>query len=120
MAVNAERIIELLEGIGCELRAIRVAIERQRPTSLSRRDLERLERLLPAWAGNRGSEAVLVRELLEAHAIRLVLGDDTTARALGKLLAAAAGVSIAGYVVNRVGSEDGAALWTVAEVVSTP
>jgi len=87
---------------------------------LSRRDLDVLARLLPAIGGVYGSDAFLVREVIASAdpGVRLVRG-DLSAKALGKLLARAAGLAVDGLVIERVGVEDGAVLWAVRAVAST-
>ena len=98
-----------------ELRAIRVALERQpRPSHLTRGDRDRLAAILPAIAGSVGSDLFTAKELLEQHtpAVRLVLG-HLTARQLGRLLQRAEGARVAGYTVQRDGTEVGAVLWRV-------
>jgi len=82
---------------------------------LSRRDRDVLARLLPAIGGLCGSAPWLVREMFDDPGVRLVRG-DLSAKALGKLLARAAGLAVDGLVIERVGVEDGAILWAVGAV----
>jgi hypothetical protein len=89
------------------------ALEAARST-LSRADVELLQRLLPAWAGAVGSEPVLVGELLRYPAIELVLA-GMPARRLGRLLRRCTGRPVDAYIVKRLGREDGAVIWGLME-----
>lgn len=94
------------------------AIEDRLGATLSRADRERLGRLLPALSGALGSAAVTSREVI-AHpspALRLTVG-GLSARSLGRLARRAAGIPINGLVLERAGTEAGAALWCVRAVI---
>jgi hypothetical protein len=106
-----------LVEIRAELAALRARVEhleREQPSRLSRRDRDRLQRLLPVWAAF-GSAAVLVRELAAHPSVQLVVGDLPAGR-IGCLLRRAAGRSIDGFTITHAGVENNAALWQLLAV----
>ena len=109
-----------LETLVRDLHARVRALEEVRGSALARNDRDRLARLLPVWAAVFGSTAVTSREVITHPnaGLHLVL-DGIGARALGKLARRARGVPVAGgLLLARVGTEAGAALWSVRAVVS--
>jgi hypothetical protein len=102
-----------------ELRAVHLLLLDRGPSRLSRADRDRLARILPVVAGAVGSAPFLARELLEhpSAGLGLVLAGSSS-RSLGRLLRRAEGQPVAGYVVEQVGIEAGAKLWSVSKVVS--
>jgi hypothetical protein len=112
---------DLLAAILQELRAIRVAIERETPvkkSKLSRADRDALTKFLPAIGGAFGSELFFAADVIESEsaAVRLVRG-KLTSKQLGRLLKRAVGVPVGGYVVTTDGEEAGSLLWRVKQVV---
>jgi hypothetical protein len=85
--------------------------------SLSRADLARLGKMLPAIAGAHGSRPRSSRDLAEddAPAVRLVVR-GLSAKAMSKLFTRAEGVAIDGLMVRRAGTEFRVALWQVVAV----
>jgi hypothetical protein len=108
-----------LDQVYAEVLRLAQLVEAREASRLSRADLDRLGGLLPVVAAVFGSEAFLVRELLQAdHAgLALVLA-GCSGRSLGRLLRRGEGVPVGGYVVERLGQEGGAVLWRVVKVVS--
>ena len=108
----------LLTAMLEELRLIRHVLERDQPSRLTRTDRETLARLLPAIGGVYGSDTFLAAEIAthRAPAIRVARG-TLTARQVGRLLKRAEGTAVDGYVVTRLGAEDGAVLWQVAQTL---
>ena len=112
----------LLVEVLAELRAIRAALEAQRPVSrLGRADRTRLAAILPAVSGVLGSELFTVRDLFESEAvaIRLVLR-DVNRKQIGRLLARGEGQAIDRYLVQRDGSELNVTLWRIVQVHGFP
>lgn len=87
-------------------------------SKLSREDRHVLARLLPPIGATIGSDGFLVRELLEhpAPALRIAL-EGMTAKRLGRLFVRGDGHPVAGFVVERLTTEHGAAVWRVRGVV---
>jgi len=109
-----------LDDVYAEVCAIRRLLELRGPASrLSRADRDRLDAILPVIAAVVGSEAFLIRELLQADAsgLALVLA-GCSPKSLGRVLRRAEGVPVNGLLVERVGTEDNAAIWRVVKVVS--
>jgi hypothetical protein len=123
-SVVDERIVDLLRelvagqhAIVAELRALRTATPLRRPSPLTRRDRARLERLLPAVAGVKGSEKFTVDDVITLPAVRVVVG-RLTARHVGRLLRRAVGVAIDGLTVERTDEKElNRVLWRVVAVV---
>jgi hypothetical protein len=103
-----DRIEYLLSAILDELRKLN---ERRPSTD---RDRAYLLRLLPAWAGSFGSQAVSALDLRSDPAIRELLDNMSTKR-IGNLLAKAADseTAIASYMVSRSKRERGHMLWVL-------
>ena len=73
-----------------------------------------LAEILPAIVGVLGSEIFAVRELFGTDVPALRLGlRGRSSRAIGRLLARAAGQDVNGYVAERVSTERHAILWRV-------
>ena len=108
-----------LDDVLTELHGLRALLQDRGPSRLSRADRDRLARILPVVAGLMGSAPFLARELLEhpSAGLGLVLAGSSS-RSLGRLLRRAEGQPVAGYVVEQVGIEGGAVLWSVSKVVS--
>ena len=106
-----------------EMRALRLAVERQQQgqRSVRRADRAVLERLLPVIAAVHGSEEFLSADLVEADApgLRLVCA-GISARSMGRLLRRTAGNPVGGYMVERLGLVAGVAIWRVVAVPEFP
>ncbi len=114
-------LVALLCEIRDEQRAQRTLIEEhlaRRTRTLTRRDRERLARLLPAIAGVFGSTIFVVREAFEhaAPALRIVLAGES-AKGIGRLFRRGADVPCEGFVVRDQGSELNCTLWQIFRVV---
>lgn len=117
----------LLEGLAARLDALHVVPAAPKGSAVARRllspDVEALAELLPAIAASIGDTDFVVAELL-AHAevderlksaINSAVGHKRSpARALGRLLRRAQGVSFGPLVVQRVGPLRVGVLWRVA------
>jgi hypothetical protein len=101
-------LVEQVKGLRADLR------ERRPAASLSRDDRAYLARLLPVLGGVYGSEGFTSRDCVEddAPAVRLVL-EGRSAKAIGKLLARAEGIAIAGLLVRRTGVDGQVTVWRV-------
>ena len=108
-------VVALLRAILDELRAARADWDRRGARPLSRADHEQLRRLLPAIAGALGSDEFTVAEALGQPGVRAVT--HLAAPALGQLLKRAAGVPVAGYVVQCGTKELHRRLWRVEALV---
>ena len=99
-------------------RRLEVLEQGQLSKRLCRADRARLSALLPALAGVVGSDVFRAGEVVGSNhpGLRLVLG-DATARSLGRLLRRGEGVPVNGHLVQQVGVEAHAALWSVVQVV---
>ena len=107
------------QAVLTELRAIRVALERQRRpvATLSRDDRALLARLLPTAGGVLGSELFVARELCESESAELqVVTRGLNARQIGRVLQRGEGQVIDGYVIQREGVEQHAVLWRILQV----
>jgi hypothetical protein len=120
-AVATDTAVELLlTQLLEEVRALRADMRERRPApSLSRSDRAVLARLLPAIAGDRGSEPFdfTSRDLRAKPGLRVVLR-GLSVKQIGRLLSRAEGVPIDGYIVERCGIEINVALWRVLASVS--
>jgi hypothetical protein len=98
-----------LDRILSELAELRAMM---RPNANHGSDITLLERILPAVVGRFGSASVTTKLILSDPAIRAI---SPSSGALGCLLgrAAEAYLTVGGLVVNRIGQEHGAAVWTV-------
>jgi hypothetical protein len=107
-----------LDQVLAELVRLRQLVEAREASHLSRPDVDRLATVLPVIAAEVGSEAFLVREVIAADSagLRLVL-TGCSSRSLGRLLRRAEGHPVGGLVVERVGTENNAALWRLVKVV---
>ncbi|MGC4086218.1 MAG: hypothetical protein QM736_29865 [Vicinamibacterales bacterium] len=102
-------------AILAELRAIRGLLEQQSPRrSLALRDVRLLECLVPALHLTFADLAFQASDVLSDEALSALLPAFTPAR-LGKLLARAAGIRVAGFVVSKLGTEGHVTLWQVVE-----
>jgi hypothetical protein len=107
-----------IDDVLAELRAIRQLLEsRKRPAPLTRADRARLARLLPVLGAAFGSEPFASRDVLDDPGARVVLRGCSN-KAIGKLLARGAGVSIDGFLIERAGVHVGLALWRVVHSLS--
>jgi hypothetical protein len=114
------QIVALLETVIAEIRGLRgdLARDRRPPRALlSRADVDRLSRLLPAIAGAVGSELFTVNELLQLAAVRVVAAGVAPA-ALGQLLQRARGLPLHGYVVVSDATELHRRVWRLEAVVT--
>jgi hypothetical protein len=115
-AARVAELERLFAVQGVELARLTVLVEAR--AALSRSDCARLTTLLPMIAGALGSSPFLVRELYVHESPDLRLGlIGIGAKALGRMLRRASGVSLAGHVVERVDREAGSTLWRVLAVV---
>ncbi len=115
-----------LAAVLAEIRALTAKVDTllERTGELAQRDRERLAPLLPAVFTLLGDKVWTVAIL-----VHLAAADDALAaalapflgglRGLGKLLRRAQGISIGGYVVERVGDDRGGALWRVSAPTET-
>ena len=121
MTRTPDTIVSLLRELVDLQRQILAALEqRQRPVaSLTRADRAVLARLLPAIAGDRGSEPFdfTSRDLRATPGLRVVLR-GLSVKQIGRLLSRAEGVPIDGYIVERCGVEINVTLWRVLASVS--
>ncbi len=110
-----EARVAVLEARGAALEA---AVRALRAARLSRANRTALGAILPAVAGVFGSREILTAEILtsESPGLRFVLAGWESAARLGILFRKASGTPIAGFMVERMGSEANAALWRVVAV----
>lgn len=113
-----------LADVLLEVRALRMELAAAlapRPSRLVAADRDTLELLLPAIAAAAGDTLWTVGELV-AHArihgeaprrLQEALSTVGGTKTVGKLLRRAVGVSVGGFVVERVGDDRGGALWRV-------
>jgi hypothetical protein len=118
--VEDRELLEVLRELVAEVKGLRADWQQQhgRHRTLSRADREQLSRLLPVIATTQGSELFTTAEVLTepSPALALVL-DGISARALGRLLRRAVGVSVDGLLVQADGSEAHRTLWRVVQVL---
>lgn len=115
---------DLARAILDELRAIRSLLEPVCPASghtgsLARADVARLKRVLPAVAGQLGSEWFGSCDAFDhpSPALQIVL-KGLSPRAFGRLLRRATGVAVDGYMVERGDKLAGAVQWRIVAAVS--
>jgi hypothetical protein len=111
--VDMGPLLELVAAVlRVEAKLDRLLAQRRPASTLSREDYTRLARLLPAVGGQLGSEPFIASEVIEhdSPAVR-VAARGLSARQLGRLLRRATGQPVAGLVIERLGSEAGAAIW---------
>lgn len=103
-----------------ELRGIREALAAQRPRPLPTADVAQLELLLPVLAAAIGDRIFSVAELgrhaqlAGQEALQAAIAAAGGSRAVGRLLARAAGQEAAGIAVQRVGTDRDGAMWGLA------
>ncbi len=95
-----------------ELVEIRRLLEERRPAPLSRDDMGRLARILPAVVGAWGSEPFARRDLAADPGVRVVLR-GLSVKQVSKLLSRGAGTPINGLVIERAGRELPVCLWRI-------
>jgi hypothetical protein len=112
------QVVALLETLIAEIRGLRgdLARDRRPRRALSRADVDRLSRLLPALAGCFGSEPFIVAEAFAQPAVRVVTA-GLAPPACGQLLQRARGIPIAGYVVTYDATELHRRVWRLEATV---
>lgn len=122
MSARGGSVLTELRALRSEVAALGVQISRLAPPSkLDRRDLKRLEVLMPALVSAFGDQLFLSAEALRIPAVADVarqLSAKAPAKSLGKLFRRAQGEIIDGRFLTCVGVERGAALWRVSLLVS--
>lgn len=121
MTAYETRVLELLEKLVAEMRAMRREREHQKRhhSTLSRADLKRLEQLLPAIVAAKGSDFFAASELLEDGTAPLTRAcEGLSAKQLGRLLCRAEGRRVGAYLLTYESSEAGINLWRVHRAIS--
>ena len=106
-----ESLLDKIEGLACEVRALRASVHRNTTVQISRRDLDRLGTVLPALENVFLDRAFTSNEVLEHATLAPLVG--LSVKALGKLLLRGTKTRIDGYSVERLGLERNCALWRI-------
>jgi len=125
-------ILDELRALRADVAAMRRELAALRPARRPRlvvRDREALEVLLPAIAQAAGAAAWTCGDVAElallpgrdalAHALAPHVARRGGLRALGRLLARASGVDVAGLRVEAIGRASGAVVWRVEQSPKT-
>jgi hypothetical protein len=113
--VSAGDLVHEIRLLRSAIESLSAHMEQARPSTFSKADRVKLERLLPAIADVfSDGEFFTSRELIDhpAPGLRMLLSGLST-KQVGRLFTRADGTAIGGFKVQRVGSELNRTLWRV-------
>jgi hypothetical protein len=115
-AALTHQIAALVADVAVLKAAEAARVQRQQVAGLRRGDAAALVKILPAIAGAWGSEPFLSEHLADTAGLRIVLAGRSPKK-IGRLLARAEGVPLAGYVVEADGKDGNRRRWRVRGVL---